>query len=82
MSTEKKRPGRPQKSSGRRKSESVLIRLEPGEKQAFAQAADIAGVPLSMWVRERLRQVAARELESAGIRPAFLRYLEEEGEQV
>jgi hypothetical protein len=48
------------------KSANLLIRLEPEEKEAFQQAAEIAGIPLSSWIRERLRRAAIRELESAG----------------
>jgi hypothetical protein len=42
------------------------IRLGQSEKQCFREAADIAGLPLSAWVRTRIRQVAARELQEAG----------------
>jgi hypothetical protein len=31
------------------------------EKEAFRDAAELAGVPLSRWVRDRLRQVETRE---------------------
>ena len=60
------RRGRPPKGSGLAKSESVLIRMEPREKTAFALAAEIAGAPLSVWIRERLRRVAREELSEAG----------------
>jgi len=66
MDNKKKGPGRPRKSSARRKSESILIRLELAEKQAFEDAANFAGIALSAWVRERLRRIATRELEAAG----------------
>ena len=72
MDAKKKRRGRPRKSSGQAKSESVLLRLAPGEKQGFGDAAELAGAPLAVWMRERLRQVAARELEGAGRAVAFL----------
>jgi hypothetical protein len=65
--------GRPKKGSAERKSESVLLKLELGEKQAFADAAAMAGVPLSVWIRERLRRVARAELESANRIVQFLR---------
>jgi predicted HicB family RNase H-like nuclease len=74
MDTEKTRRGRPRKSSAQTKSESILLRLEPREKLAFASAADAAGVPLSVWIRERLRRAARRELEEAGLKIAFLDY--------
>jgi hypothetical protein len=71
MST-KKRRGRPPKGSGATKSESLLLRLEPREKVAFRDAANLAGVPLTVWMRERLRRVAARELQDGGKSVAFL----------
>jgi hypothetical protein len=73
MKTQPKRRGRPKKSSGQLQTEYLDVRLVPSEKEAFKEAADIAGLPLSAWVRERLRQVAVRELESAGRKIAFLR---------
>jgi hypothetical protein len=64
--------GRPPKGSGVAKSESLLLRLSPSEKQGFADAAQLAGIPLTVWIRERLRQVAAGELQPAGKPVAFL----------
>jgi uncharacterized protein (DUF1778 family) len=54
------------------KSELSQIRMEPDEKQAFQDAADLAGVTLSAWIRERLRKAARKELEEAGLQIAFL----------
>ncbi len=65
--------GRPRKETERLRSEALLVRLEDVEKAAFKDAADLAGVPLSSWVRERLRQVASRELSSAHLPVAFLK---------
>lgn len=48
-----------------RKGELFQMRLDAAEKQGFQQAADLTGLTLSAWVRERLRRVAARELEEA-----------------
>jgi hypothetical protein len=48
------------------KSETVQIRVTTLEKAAFLEAAALAGLPLSAWVRERLRRAARMELESAG----------------
>jgi hypothetical protein len=72
MKTKKVRRGRPPKGSGTAKSMSVLLRLDPGEKRGFGDAAALAGIPLAVWMRERLRQVASRELEGAGRPVAFL----------
>ena len=68
-----KQRGRPPKEADQLRSESLLVRLEAGEKEAFRDAADLAGVPLSTWVRERLRQVALKELRSAEHPIPFLR---------
>lgn len=56
------------------KTEFMKLRLQLEEKQAFEQAADIAGVPLSGWVRERLRRAARAELVDAGRRVPFMKY--------
>lgn len=69
----KPKRGRPPKEVDRLRSESLLVRLESTEKAAFKDAADLAGVPLSTWVRERLRQVAIRELDKASRPIPFLR---------
>jgi hypothetical protein len=78
MSANKKGRASSAKSSVPTKSEGVLLRLEPLEKKAFADAARVAGVPLAVWMRERLRQNATRELEAAGRPIPFLRYDDEE----
>jgi uncharacterized protein (DUF1778 family) len=62
--------GRPKKPLVRH--EYLEVRLESAEKQAFKDAADLAGIPVSSWVRERLRRAAVRELEDAAIPIAFL----------
>jgi len=54
------------------KSGLVQLRLSPLEKQAFQDAAELSGISLSAWVRERLRRAATRELEDAGREIAFL----------
>jgi hypothetical protein len=71
MKTKKARRGRPPRGSGLTKSESVLIRMETREKDAFTEAAQIAGAPLSVWIRERLRRVARDELREAGKESPF-----------
>jgi hypothetical protein len=55
------------------KSEFMKIRLSAEEKEAFADAANHAGLSLSAWIRERLRLVAIRELEDAGRPIPFVR---------
>ncbi len=66
MATKKRGRGRPPKEADETKSESVLLRLSPSEKSGFAAAARLAGAPLTVWIRERLRANAASELEAAG----------------
>jgi predicted HicB family RNase H-like nuclease len=69
---EKKR-GRPPKEADRLRNDNLLVRLEPNEKEAFKDAADLAGMSLSAWVRQRLRQIAIKELKSAAHPIPFLR---------
>jgi hypothetical protein len=66
MDTNKRKPGRPVAPHGMAKSESILLKMTTDEKQGFTDAATTAGVPLSVWIRERLRLVAAKELKAAG----------------
>jgi len=55
------------------KTESIELRVQPDEKDAFKKAADLAGIPLSAWIRERLRLAAIRDLEGAGLSVPFVR---------
>jgi len=64
-------PGRPKKPPEQRRSESLEVRLDFQEKSAFREAAAIAGLALSAWVRERLRRVAAEELAEADLPVPF-----------
>jgi hypothetical protein len=48
------------------------MRISPAEKEGFKAAADLAGLDLSAWIRERLRRVAWEELERAGQTVPFL----------
>ena len=65
-----KKTGRPRKTEKR--VHRLEIMLGSLEKQTFKDAADLAGISLSTWVRERLRWVAIRELEEASLPIAFL----------
>ena len=69
----KRKRGRPSKSPDELRSEDLLVKLQADEKTAFKDAAQIAGIPLSVWVRERLRRIAINELEEAAHPIAFLR---------
>jgi uncharacterized protein (DUF1778 family) len=62
--------GRPRKANVR--EEYLEVRLDAQEKQAFKDAADLAGLAVSAWVRERLRQAARKELQESGKGVAFL----------
>ena len=61
------------------KEQVLQIRLAAEEKQGFAAAAEIAGIPLSSWVRERLRLAAIRDLESAGQQVPFVKPFQVKG---
>ena len=68
----KKTIGRPKKPSERVMGRYLQVRLQDAEHGDFVEAAELAGVPLSTWVRERLRIVARKELESYGKEASFL----------
>lgn len=54
------------------RKETLLIRLTPNEKLAFKRCAELSGLSLSSWVRERLRQSAMRQLEAAAENIPFI----------
>lgn len=60
------------------RTETLKFRVEPGEKEAFQQSAELAGIPLSTWIRERLRKAARIELQDAGKQIPFLKVQLEE----
>lgn len=62
------------------KSETVQIRVTEPEKRGFEAAAKLAGIPLSSWVRERLRLAAIRELEGAGQQIPFIQRIPLKGD--
>ena len=72
MASEPKRRGRPPKGSDKIKGAYLEVRLEEVEKQAFRDAAELAGLDLSAWARERLRRSAREELEECQRPVAFL----------
>lgn len=67
-----RKTGRPKKQPDAVKTEYIEMRCELSEKQAFQAAAEASGLPLSGWIRERLRRDARKELESIGLPVAFL----------
>jgi hypothetical protein len=64
--TKMNRRGRPPKGSDQVKGIRLDMRLLPTEKQGFKAAAELAGLELSGWIRERLRTAARKELAGAG----------------
>jgi hypothetical protein len=66
------RPKRRGSGSAVPKGELLQIRLTAKEKLAFRQSAELAGLAISAWVRERLRQSAVRELQGASRQIPFL----------
>jgi hypothetical protein len=71
--TPTKRRGRPLKGSDKIKGIRLDMRLDQAEKDAFRAAAELAGLDMSGWIRERLRTAARKELENAGLNVPFLR---------
>jgi len=55
------------------KSALIKVRVSEPEKHAFQEAAELAGIAVSSWVRERLRKAARIELEDAGKSVPFAR---------
>lgn len=68
-----KRRGRPPKAPGKAKAEYLQVRVNAAEKRSFHAAAELAGLDLSAWVRERLRLLARKELGKAGQAVPFLK---------
>lgn len=70
-----KKPGRPKKPTHLAKADYIEVRCEESEKQAFRAAAEAVGLPLSGWIRERLRRAARKELQDLNLPIAFLERL-------
>ena len=64
--------GRPPKQKGSIKARYLQVRVTDPEKAAFDTAAELAGLDVSAWVRERLRLAARNELEEYGKPVLFL----------
>ena len=60
------------------KTDVMQIRLSPQEKEGFQLAAELSGISLSAWMRERLRRAATRELEDAGQQVPFAKLKRDE----
>jgi uncharacterized protein (DUF1778 family) len=59
----KLRMGRPPKSGDTPMGDRLEIRLLPGEKAAYTQAAEAAGLKLSDWIRAKLNAAAKRTVK-------------------
>ena len=53
------------------KTTALQVRVSPEEKQAFDEAAKMAGVSFSAWARMNLRRAALREFQDIGRRVDF-----------
>jgi predicted HicB family RNase H-like nuclease len=51
----------------------LLVRLSDDEKSAFEIAAELAGINMSAWARQKLRLAAAKELRDADRPVPFLK---------
>ncbi len=65
--------GRPPKQKGAGKTRYLQVRVTDPEKATFDDAADLAGLDTSAWVRERLRWAARSELEKDGKPVSFIK---------
>jgi antitoxin component of RelBE/YafQ-DinJ toxin-antitoxin module len=59
-------------AAGAVKADYIEVRCGEAEKRAFRAAAEAAGLPLSGWIRERLRRIARKELEDMDMPVPFL----------
>jgi uncharacterized protein (DUF1778 family) len=59
----KTRMGRPPKSGDKPMAGRLEIRLLPGEKEAYEQAATLQGEQMSDWIRATLNRAAERALK-------------------
>ncbi|HYV54074.1 MAG TPA: hypothetical protein VE933_05805 [Chitinophagaceae bacterium] len=51
----------------------IVIRVSDLEKAGFERAAEVAGISISAWSRERLRAAAIMELQDVGEKIPFLK---------
>jgi uncharacterized protein (DUF1778 family) len=66
MSTQESRgPGRPALPEGEGKEKMTGFRARPDERASIERAAEIAGLTLSEWLRQRAVAAAQREIKRA-----------------
>ena len=64
--------------SGGKKEVPLNLRVDLSEKAAFARAAQIAGLPLSAWIRSSLRSAAFLQMDNVGETAHFVAKLPRE----
>jgi predicted HicB family RNase H-like nuclease len=57
---------RPKKESDEARSKLMQVRLQVKEYREFKDAAEAAGMELSVWVRAKLRDAARRDVRKYG----------------
>jgi uncharacterized protein (DUF1778 family) len=55
-----------QKKSANKRTKTIMLRFHAREKQSCANAAELAAMAVTTWMRTRLLTVARQELEGAG----------------
>lgn len=56
-----------------KKEQSIMIRVSQLEKEGFARAAEISGIGLSAWARQKLRSAAIKDLQDVGMKIPFIK---------
>lgn len=54
------------------KEKNLIFRVSPEEKEDFERAANVSGLSLSGWMRQKLRAAAIKELGEIGEKVSFL----------
>lgn len=49
-----------------KKDNQILIKVSETEKEGFKRAAEIVGIGLSAWARQKLRSAAIKDLQEVG----------------
>ena len=55
-----------------KKDTQILIKVSEDERDGFRRAADIAGIGVSAWARQKLRAAAVQELQTIGESVPFI----------
>ncbi len=68
----KKKRGRPPGTTKSARDKLVQLRVDAREIQGFMDAANLSGLSVSAWARERLRKTCREELEQAKMVVPFI----------